>query len=175
MPTARQHSKGTEYTIVTTLEVRPGGPVYACRTEFISLPPPPCGGVEIRNADAGTVAALGGDLPGLHGTRRSRSVRIVGTWDGQALTLTRPPVPASQPSPTPLPVLSPPPDQAADEAEVVRIAHDSTLKSEGVSWMEAGVNSDGVYVLLPVADSHSVQVIHSRYPDAHVSGWLQPA
>jgi hypothetical protein len=62
-----------------------------------SLPPAGCGGAIVHGLDPMTV-------PGAHrfpnGTITAPSVRLVGTWDGTALTVTEPPE-LSQPSPGP--------------------------------------------------------------------------
>lgn len=175
--------RGTEYTVVARLLAASGRPIYACY--FIPAAYPPldtCGGVEVRNVDVATVAALGGDHPFRGGTRMSRGVRLVGTWDGQALTLTKRPVPADYtpeqkpfvPAPTvPVP---PPSGEAAALAETSRIAGDSSLRREGVQVMSAGVGTHGmdVDVLLVVADARAVQALRRHYASVYVVGWMRP-
>ena len=84
------------YTITTGFLSVEGGPVMACYLMTLSLPPTGCGGVVVHGVHIRR-------LPGAHavsnGTVQTSTMRLVGTWDGQALTLTEPPVPAE---PTPL-------------------------------------------------------------------------
>src|SRR5260370_34398158 len=64
-----------------------------------------CGGIEVRGVDASRLP--GGDgYPG--GGHVSHAMRLVGTWDGHALTLTEPPQLAAQ-SPGPPPPAPPDP------------------------------------------------------------------
>jgi hypothetical protein len=179
-PAGASLAPGTEYTIVAPLLAKPGSPIYACYGELLPFPPADtCPGIEVRNVDVTTITALGGKstLPG--GTHESRSVRLQGTWNGQALTLTKRPIPANYP-PTPLPSplvgVPPPSGEAAALAEARRIAGDSSLRQEGVQVMSVGVGFHGkdVDVLLAVADAHAAQVLQRHYDSVYVTGWLQP-
>lgn len=181
LPSARQSV--TEYTVVAPLLAAPGSPIYACY--FMNLPAPgpsACGGVEVRNVDVATVAAMGGDHPYNGGTRMSRPVRLVGAWDGQTLTLTltKRPVPADYPAdpfPSPLVSVPPPSGETAALAEASQIAGDSSLRREGVQVISAGVGRHGkdVDVKLVVADARAVQALQRRYDSVYVTGgWLQP-
>src|SRR5215470_8688822 len=79
------------YTITTSLLSLKGGPVMACYMIMLSLPPAGCSGVVVKGVDIR-------GLPGAHafanGTVETLTMRLVGNWDRQALTLAKPPVPA---------------------------------------------------------------------------------
>jgi hypothetical protein len=78
------------WTGTATLLQTPDGSLTLCGGSILlSLPPAGCGGAPVRGLDPMTV-------PGAHryenGTITTPSVRLVGTWDGDALTPTEPPV-----------------------------------------------------------------------------------
>jgi hypothetical protein len=179
-PAGASLAAGPEYTIVAPLLAKPGSPIYACHGELLPLPPADtCPGIEVRNVDVTTIAALGGDRTFRGGTRESPSVRLQGTWNGQALTLTKRPIPANYPPtalPSPLVGVPPPSGEAAALAEASRIAGDSSLRREGVQVMSVGVGFHGkdVDVQLVVADAHAIQVLQRHYDSVYVTGWLQP-
>jgi hypothetical protein len=76
----------------------PNGALTLCGgVTLTSLPPAGCGGAKVRNLDPMTVP---GSERFANGTVTTPSVRLVGTWDGDALTVTEPPV-AAQPTPEP--------------------------------------------------------------------------
>jgi hypothetical protein len=179
LPAALRPETGTEYTVVAPLLAAPGRPISACYSTLDTYPPL-CEGVEVRNVDVATVAALGGDHPFPGGMRMSRSVRLVGTWNGRALTLTKRPAPANyspaSPPPSPMVPVPPPSGETAALAEARRITGDSSLKREGAQVLEAGIGSHGedVDVMLVMADARAMQALHRHYASVHVTGWLQP-
>lgn len=61
---------------------------------LLSMPPAGCGGAVVRGLDPMTVP---GATRYPNGTVQTPSVRLVGTWDGRALTVTQPPVRADPP------------------------------------------------------------------------------
>src|SRR5260370_945704 len=73
-----------EYTVVGTLLSVRGETAKVCAAVIFTLPPTWCGGVTIYGVDIRTA-------PGAHvfsnGTVDTGLVRVVGSWDGQALTL----------------------------------------------------------------------------------------
>jgi hypothetical protein len=172
--TTRVH--GTKYTVTAPLLATPGSPVYACYLMLNSLPPAGCSGVEVRNLGPAGIAGVAGAYTYHNGIVVSPSVRLVGRWDGQALTLTDPPTPGHRQS-TPRPVLGlPPAAQGAAPTQLSqRIADDiASLRRHGVQVLEVGVGQDGVDVVLAVADARAVQALRGKYGDVHISGWLQP-
>ena len=177
-----RHGNGPEYTVVTDLLAKPGRPIYACYMEALTMPPlDTCGGIVVLGVDIATVAALGGDHPFRGGTRESRPVRLVGTWNGQALTLTQRPVEAKRtpapfvPPPAPLP---PPSGEQAAMAGAFQIAGDKSLRRDGAHVMGASVGSHGmdVDVALVVADARAQQALHRHHYDSVyvTESWLQP-
>src|ERR1700680_4606603 len=66
-----------------------GGRVFACFSDAL-MDPASCGGNEVKGVDISQLPDGGGD----HGLPFSHPMRLVGTWDGQALTLTEAPQPA---------------------------------------------------------------------------------
>ena len=177
-----RHGNGPEYTVVTDLLAKPGRPIYACYMEALTMPPlDTCGGIVVLGVDIATVAALGGDHPFRGGTRESRPVRLVGTWNGQALTLTQRPVEAKRtpapfvPPPAPLP---PPSGEQAAMAGAFQIAGDKSLRRDGAHVMGASVGSHGmdVDVALVVADARAQQALYRHHCDSVyvTESWLQP-
>jgi hypothetical protein len=96
----RASAPGPElWTGTATLLKTPGGDLTLCGGVVLtSLPPAGCGGPKVRNLDPMTVSGAE-RFP--NGTITTPSVRLVGTWDGDALTVTEPPVPAQPTSRAP--------------------------------------------------------------------------
>jgi hypothetical protein len=178
-PGVRAHAD-QRYTVTASLLSVRGGPVTAARMVCASMPPACATGVVVRGVDIHA-------LPGAHdygnGTVESPRVRLVGTWDGQALTVTERPVPASVPpsvttrvpprgdgsSPFPQP-----PDPRLD-AERRLAADDQKLRSRGIYVVEQGFDGYGMYVIVAVAGPATVTYLQRNYvPDLRVEGWLQP-
>lgn len=162
------------YTITTSLLSVKGGPVRACHLIELSLPPAGCSGVLVKGVDIRRV-------PGAHaypnGTVETPALRLVGRWDGQALTLTEPPVSAKPPVPKIAPVQGTPAPITPDLLDVQRRLNDDSekLRSRGIHLLEDGFDATGLYVLLVVADPAAVDYLHQRYSAAmHIEGWLQP-
>jgi hypothetical protein len=158
------------YTVTTGLMLGPGQqPLTACRLTLLSLPPPGCGGVEVRGVRADQV-------PGArrlsNGAITTDPVRLVGRWDGAALNLTEAPRRATQ-SPTRtthLPAEATPRALAAQQ----RVAADwNELKRLGIHVLELSTDRDSVSFLLPVADQRTVGTLEQRYGPVLVSAWLQ--
>lgn len=84
-----------------TLLQTPDGTLTLCGgVTLTSLPPAGCGGALVKGLDPMTVAGAE-RFP--DGTVTTPSVRLVGTWDGTALTPTEPPVPAERADDSPAP------------------------------------------------------------------------
>jgi hypothetical protein len=49
------------------------------------------------------------------------------------------------------------------------------LRSRGIEVLSIIPCSDGILVVVPVADSKTVSYLTTRYGQLHVAGWLQPA
>ncbi|MBK5307869.1 MAG: hypothetical protein JJD92_14385 [Frankiaceae bacterium] len=89
------------WTGTATLLQTPDGQLTLCGGAVLtSLPPAGCGGAAVRGLDPMTVE---GAKRYQNGSITTPSVRLVGTWDGQALTVTQPPVTAQPQAPDPEP------------------------------------------------------------------------
>lgn len=164
------------YQITAPLLSVRGGPVYACHAVLLSYPPAGCGGVLVHGVGIGQV-------PGVqrytNGTLYTPTVRLVGTWDGQALAVTQPPQAAKLQTPVQQPNcqtggagLSP-----SSLALQQRVGQDqATLVQHGVAVLETvPCPSSTLYMLVAVADEATVSYLKSRYGPVEVAGWLQPA
>jgi hypothetical protein len=95
-PPAQQLWTGT-----ATLLQTPDGRLTLCGGSILSsLPPAGCGGAYVTDLDPMTVE---GAERFKNGTITTPSVRLVGTWDGEALTVTQPPALAEPATPSPAP------------------------------------------------------------------------
>jgi hypothetical protein len=146
-----------------------GGRVFACFSDALMGPDAGCGGIEVKGVDISQVPDGGGD----HGLPWSQTMRLVGTWDGQALTLTEAPQ-AAQTAPG-LPSLctqdfnQPEPDSMQRQIEVI-----DALRSRGVDVLESsGCGRNTVGVLVVVADDATVAWI-TRHYRVNIVGWLRP-
>jgi hypothetical protein len=145
-----------------------GGRVFACFSDAL-MGPTACGGIEVKGVDISQVPDGGGD----HGSPWSQPMRLVGTWDGQALTLTDAPQVAQMPPGLP-PLCTqdsnsqPEPDSMQRQIEVT-----DALQSRGVDVLEsAGCDRATVGVLVVVADDATVDWITKRY-HVNVVSWLR--
>jgi hypothetical protein len=146
-----------------------GGRVFACFSDALMDPATGCGGIEVKGVDVSQVPDGGGD----HGLPWSQPMRLVGTWDGQALTLTEAPQVAQTP-PGLAPLCTqdfnsqPEPDSMQRQIEVI-----DALRSRGVDVLEsAGCDRTTVGVLVAVADEATVTWL-SRHYRVNVVGWLR--
>lgn len=168
---ARPHAASTPtYTVVAPVLYRttmkqPMG----CLAMLTSLPPAGCSGVLVAGHDfthlAGLVrfGAMGWQTPQL---------RLVGTWDGDALTLTRAPVPVTTHRPAP----SPPAachDHTTREASA--LARRISRAHERIHMLELSPCGDTVWVMAAVADKPTISYIHQHFASSvKIVGWLQP-
>lgn len=144
-----------------------GGRVFACFSDALMDPAAGCGGIEVKGVDVGQVPDGGGDPPW------SQPMRLVGTWDGQALTLTE--GPQALQTPPGLPPLctqnfnsQPEPDSMQRQIEVV-----DALRRRGVDVLEStGCDHATVGVLVVVADDATVDWITKHY-HVNVVSWLR--
>ena len=163
------------YAVTSIVMQKPGEAPRACFA--IPLPEPPigCGGPALDHADIST-------MPGFtnyrNGVGASGMVRLVGTWDGQKLTLTRPPEAAATTDQTQAP------NCAQDGSEpqgpglppmMQKVADDSSnLEAHGIQVLEMYMCKKSLFMVVPVADKPSVDFLTSRYGNVKVDGWLLP-
>jgi hypothetical protein len=144
-----------------------GGRVFACFSDALMDPAAGCGGIEVKGVDISQVPDGGGDPPW------SQTMRLVGTWDGQALTLTEAPQAAQ--TPPGLPPLcrqdfnsQSEPGSTQRQIEVI-----DALRRRGVDVLEStGCDGATVGVLVVVADNATVDWITKHY-HVNVVGWLR--
>ena len=163
------------YTVTSIVMQKPGDLPHACFATPLPYPPIGCGGPDIR----------GLDLPSLQGVTRypngvlaTGMLRLVGTWDGQALTLTQSAVPAAIKDGTRMPECAQEPGtSSADSIPPVmrRVMDDGAmLRSHGIHLLEFYPCKGTVFLGLAVADQKSIDFLTSRYGHVEVGGWLQP-
>jgi hypothetical protein len=159
----------TRYELSAPLLVT-GSLVFACFSDAL-MDPATCGGIEVRGVDVSQIPSAGGDRGGWP---LSPAMRLVGTWDGHALTLTERPQLAAQAYGLPEPCRpesgSPP---GLDSIPMQREVSEA-LRTRGVEvLMSTGCDSTTIGVVVPVADDATVSWLTSHYR-AKIAGWLQP-
>jgi hypothetical protein len=163
-----------EYTVIGTLLSVRGETAQVCAVETYSLPPT-CGGgvtiygVEVRTAPGARVFS--------NGTVDTGLVRVVGTWDGQALTLVGALRPAGANEMPPWPACAAGAKNSfLPDSTAQRINDDTpSLRSRGIEVLSITPCNDGILVVVPVADSKTVSYLTDAYGQLQVVGWLQPA
>jgi hypothetical protein len=146
-----------------------GGRVFACFSYDLMDPATGCGGIEVKGIDISQIPDGGGDF----GLPFSHPMRLVGTWDGQALVLTESPQPAPKAMGLPEPCQPDPNSQPEPDSIQIQIEVSDALRSRGVEvLMSTGCDRTTVGVVVPVADDTTVAWITSRY-HVNVVGWLR--
>jgi hypothetical protein len=142
-----------------------GGRVFACFSD--DLMNTGCGGIEVKGVDVSQIPEGGGNPPW------SPMMRLVGTWDGQALTVTEAPQVAQRPPGLP-PLCTqdvnaqPEPDSMQGQIEVIR-----ALQSRGADVLESnGCDHATVGVLVVVADDATVDWMTKHYR-VNVVSWMR--
>ena len=147
-----------------------GGRVFACFSDALMGPAAGCGGIEVKGVDLSQVPDGGGD----HGSPWSQTMRLVGTWDGQALTLTEAPQPAQTAPGLPQPCTQDFSPQPGFDSIRLQIEVADALRNRGIDvLMSTGCDGMTVGVVLPVADDATVDWL-TRHYHARVVGWLRP-
>ena len=146
-----------------------GGRVFACFSDALMGPAAGCGGIEVKSVDVSQVPDGGGD----HGLPWSQPMRLVGTWDGRALTLTQAPQVAQAAPGLPEPCtqdFSPQPgfDSMQCQIEVI-----DALRTRGIDvLMSTGCDGNAVGIVVPVADDATVNWL-TRHYSVKIVGWLR--
>ncbi len=147
-----------------------GGRVFACFSDALMDPAAGCGGIEVKGVDVSQVPEGGGD----HGLPWSQTMRLVGTWDGHALTLTERPQLAAPTSGPSLPCLGDQVAQPGPDTIALQLQVTDALRARGIEvLMSTGCDSTTVGVLVPVADDATVSWLTHHYR-VKVAGWLRP-
>lgn len=146
-----------------------GGRVVACFSDAL-MDPATCGGIEVKGVDVSHIPDGGGD----RGQPFSHPMRLVGTWDGQALTLTEPPQPAQAAPGLPQPCTQDFIPQPGFDSIQLQIEVADALRNRGIDvLMSTGCDGMTVGVVLPVADDATVDWLTTHY-HVKVVGWLRP-
>jgi hypothetical protein len=154
---------GPLYTVTSEVMQKSGDAPVACFAIPLPYPPIGCGGVALRRIDLLT-------MPGVtvyrNGVRATAVLRMVGTWDGHALSLTRSPGTTRTEEATRLPTCADTPGRSsADPLPPVMqrvIDDDASLRAQGVQLLEFGPCRDSVFFVVPVADSTTVELLTRR-------------
>jgi hypothetical protein len=161
----------TRYEVTAPLQLATGGRVFACYAFLMSYPAEGCGGILVREVDFSQLPNIGGYGGG---AVVSSPMRLVGTWDGTALTLTQSPQPAQKEPGMPQPCAAGATSEAGPDPIRLQIQVIDALATRGIHVLEStGCGSDTVGVVVPVADEATVSWLTSHY-DARIAGWLRP-
>jgi hypothetical protein len=145
-----------------------GGRVFACFSDAL-MGPTACGGIEVKGVDVSQIPDGGGD----HGLPWSQTMRLVGTWDGRALTLTETPQPAQTAPGLPEPCPQDFSPQAGFDSIQHQIEVADALRNRGIDvLMSTGCDGMKVGVVVPVADDATVDWL-TRHYHVNVVGWLR--
>jgi hypothetical protein len=162
----------TRYEVTAPLQLATGGKVFACYAFLMTYPAEGCGGILVRGVDFSQLRNVEG-YPS--GAVVSQPMRLVGTWDGTALTLTESPQPALK-----APGLNEPCQQ-----ELGFEGAPGVMAREPQVWEDLRAHGIGVVQSMPcdettlgitviVADDRTLAWVHSHYPSVKVAGWLRP-
>jgi hypothetical protein len=164
----------TRYEVTAELLLANDGKVFACYAYLQSFPPAACGGIEVLGVDFSRIPNIEGYPSGGQG---SPPQRLVGTWDGQALTLTeRPHLAATamglpQPCQQELGFDAPPGMTLMGQVDNDWLA----LRARGIDLLETmPCDSTTVGIVVVVADDQAVGWLASHYRPIKVVGWLRP-
>jgi hypothetical protein len=161
----------TRYEVTAELLLASDSRVYACYAYLQSLPSGGCGGIEVRAVDFRRIPGMV-DYP--YGGQGSPPVRLVGTWDGHALTLTESPHPAQKATGLPEACqqelgFEGAPGLMAGESQV-----GDGLKAHGIAVLQSMPCDDTTLgFTVVVADDSTVSWVTSHYRNVKIAGWLR--
>jgi hypothetical protein len=161
----------TRYEVTAPLQLATGSKVFACYAFLMTYPAEGCGGILVRGVDFSKVPNVEG-YPS--GALVSQPMRLVGTWDGRALTLTEAPQAAQTAPGLPQPCTQDFSPQPGFDSIQLQIEVADALRKRGSDvLMSAGCDGMTVGVVLPVADDATVDWL-TRHYHVNVVGWLRP-
>jgi hypothetical protein len=161
----------TRYEVTAPLQLATGGKVFACYAFLMTYPAEGCGGILVRGVDFNQMPNVAG-YPS--GAQVSQAMRLVGTWDGAALTLTESPQPAQKAMGLPEPCqqelgFDGAPGVMAREPEVW-----NGLKDYGIAVLQTMPCDDKTLgITVVVADDRTVAWMTSHYQHIKIAGWLR--
>ena len=161
----------TRYEVTAELLLASDGQVFACYAYLQSSQSDGCGGIEVRGVDFRQISGME-DFPS--GGQGSPPLRLVGTWDGTALTLAESPQPADKAPGLPEPCqqelgFDGAPELMAREPEVW-----NGLKAHGIAVLQSMPCDDTTLgITVVVADDTTVAWVASHYAAVKITGWLR--
>lgn len=149
-----------------------GAPPLALRSVQLSLPPAGGSGVEVAGLDPRTVP---GATIFANGTVQTPTVRLTGTYDGERLTLTEPPIPAESGQGLAERRVT------ADDADLVPLDPDAlqTIQQRlhtdlGDRLLQTSASGGILHLVLAAATPEQAEHLRTQYgPHLIVSSWLQ--
>jgi hypothetical protein len=150
-----------------------GGAAKACAGVPLSFSPGDCGGVELDGID---IRSIKGTTVYRNGTVETPVLRLTGNWDGRRLILTRPPVVIGDSSVTHLPDCANPASERSPALSQIQAAIQQdreVLAARGILVLKTAPCIGNLLVVVPVADSVTVDYLQARYSPISVSSWLQ--
>jgi hypothetical protein len=161
-------SRPTLYRVIAPLLQTKGMRMpFACQTFLLSLPPAGCGGVKVR----------GYDFEALPGVRRGGGawwtppLLLVGRWNGDVLTVTRPPTRRRPPPDEPLP-----PAKCTGQATIrtKALARSVTRHHARFDMLQLLPCGRRIWIMVAVADQSIVTRLRHDFGDHFiVRGWLR--
>lgn len=161
----------TRYAVNAPLMFMRAGPTYACFTFDLMGH---CAGIPVRGATLGNLP-IDGLMTAADIGIITLPVRLVGSWDGTALTLTQ----APEPAPAPMAIHQPCEQTTDFDGNFViswqsRVWDDPGPSGRGLHVMETmPCDRTTLGVLVAVADETTVKWLSTHYPSVRVAGWLQ--
>lgn len=161
-------SRSPRYEVVASiLSTRGTSTPWACDSMLLSLPPAGCSGVPVTGYDFEHLSGV----QRLRGTWWTGPLLLVGTWDGDSLTLTRPPVPRRSPQPEPSPPSSCP---GRTRPAIKILARRVTREHARFNMLALERCGDRLWVLVAVADEATIAHLRHHFGNHFlVSGWLR--
>jgi hypothetical protein len=141
----------------------------------MSYPADGCGGIKVRGVDFSHIANTEGYPSGVE---VSPAFRLVGTWDGQTMTLTERLQQAGKAPGLPAPCVQDP--HVASRPGMTPLDRwmadqEGSARSQGIEVLQAFSCDDKTLgLVVVVADEQAVNWLTNRYGPVKVAGWLQP-
>jgi hypothetical protein len=161
--------------VTAALELTSHGTVFACYAFLMTYPDEGCGGIKVRGVDFNQIANTEGYPSGV---QVSPAFRLVGTWDGQAMTLTERPQPAGNAPGLPVPCVQDP--NVASRPGITPLDRwmgdqEGSARSQGIEVLQAfSCDERTLGLVVVVADQRTVTWLTNRYGPVKVAGWLRP-
>jgi hypothetical protein len=161
----------TRYEVTAELLLASDGHVFACYAYLQSSQSDGCGGIEVRGVDFRQISVME-DFPS--GGQGSPPLRLVGTWDGKALTLTESPQPAKKAPGLPEPCQQ---ELGFDGGSAVMAREPEVwdgLKAHGIAVLQIMPCDDTTLgITVVVADERTVAWMTSHYQHIKIASWLR--